>query len=353
MAGFAALPPEINSALIETGPGPAPLIAAGVAWRSLAAEHHAAAAQWSSIIASIPWQGSAAQAMRANAAAQAAWMQQAAMHAELSATQAQLGVSAFEAARAAMVPLAAVTANRAQLAMLIATNLLGQNTAAIAATEAQYGEMWAQDVTTMAGYQVASAAVTAALPAPPAPPPSPLPGGIIGFLNGQGVGGIQGLGLLIEEYGTSIVSSSPVSTLLALLAIAQDQQQTQQQSSGSPSDERRAEPFAGRGMPIISPAGFAASAGMGDAPQLGRRVSVPASWTQAAGKPPAAVPVELAASVSPLAGEGVGLPVLPFMPVAGTSSRAPDTRKEKPKPAGCEAPLVALRPPVGGYNSSL
>jgi PPE-repeat protein len=41
-------------------------------------------------------------------------------------------------------------ANRAQLASLIATNLLGQNAPAIVATEAQYAEMWAQDVTALA-----------------------------------------------------------------------------------------------------------------------------------------------------------------------------------------------------------
>ena len=35
---------------------------------------------------------------------------------------------------------------------LIATNLLGMNTPAIMATEAQYEEMWAQDVAAMLGY---------------------------------------------------------------------------------------------------------------------------------------------------------------------------------------------------------
>jgi PPE-repeat protein len=41
---------------------------------------------------------------------------------------------------------------------LLATNFLGQNTAAIAATEAQYAEMWAQDAGAMYGYAGASAA---------------------------------------------------------------------------------------------------------------------------------------------------------------------------------------------------
>jgi len=42
-----------------------------------------------------------------------------------------------------------VAANRASLAALVATNVLGQNAPAIASTEAHYAEMWAQDVVAM------------------------------------------------------------------------------------------------------------------------------------------------------------------------------------------------------------
>ncbi len=51
-----------------------------------------------------------------------------------------------------------IAANRALLMMLIATNILGQNTPAIAATEAHYMEMWAQDATAMYAYAGSSAA---------------------------------------------------------------------------------------------------------------------------------------------------------------------------------------------------
>jgi PPE-repeat protein len=51
-----------------------------------------------------------------------------------------------------------VTANRTQLAQLVATNILGQNIPAIMATEAQYAEMWAQDAAAMYGYAADSAA---------------------------------------------------------------------------------------------------------------------------------------------------------------------------------------------------
>jgi PPE-repeat protein len=47
---------------------------------------------------------------------------------------------------------------------LIATNFLGQNTAAIMATEALYGEMWAQDAAAMYGYAANSAAASTLAP---------------------------------------------------------------------------------------------------------------------------------------------------------------------------------------------
>ena len=50
-----------------------------------------------------------------------------------------------------------IEANRSLLAALVATNVLGQNTPAIAATEALYTEMWAQDAAAMYGYAGASA----------------------------------------------------------------------------------------------------------------------------------------------------------------------------------------------------
>jgi PPE-repeat protein len=77
--------------------------------------------------------------------------------AEQAAGQATAAASAYETAFALTVPPAEVTANRTQLAFLIATNFLGLNTAAIAATEADYGEMWAQDAAAMYGYAAGSA----------------------------------------------------------------------------------------------------------------------------------------------------------------------------------------------------
>ena len=96
--------------------------------------------------------------MAAAAAPYVTWMSTTAAQAEQTANQAKAAAAAYEAAFAMTVPPAVVAANRAQLAALVATNVLGQNTAAIAATEAQYGEMWAQDAAAMYGYAGSSAA---------------------------------------------------------------------------------------------------------------------------------------------------------------------------------------------------
>jgi PPE-repeat protein len=78
--------------------------------------------------------------------------------------QAKLAAGAYEAAFAATVPPPVIEANRNLLMVLIATNLLGQNTAAIAATEALYAEMWAQDAAAMYGYAASSAGATELTP---------------------------------------------------------------------------------------------------------------------------------------------------------------------------------------------
>ena len=62
------------------------------------------------------------------------------------------GSGAYETAFSATVPPPVIAANRAQLASLVATNVVGQNTPAIMANEATYAEMWAQDAGAMYGY---------------------------------------------------------------------------------------------------------------------------------------------------------------------------------------------------------
>jgi PPE-repeat protein len=179
---FGALPPEINSARMYAGPGSASMLTAANTWNGLAAELRSQAANYSSVIANLTgdsWRGPASTAMAAAAAPYAAWMNTTAAQAEQTANQASAAASAYEAAFAMTVPPQVIAANRTQLASLVATNLLGQNTPAIAATEAHYGEMWAQDAAAMYGYAGQSAAA-AKMPSFTAAPQTTGPGALAG-----------------------------------------------------------------------------------------------------------------------------------------------------------------------------
>lgn len=163
MLDFGALPPEINSARMYAGPGSGPMMAAASAWNGLAAELNSAAAGYEAVItrlASEEWMGPASASMAEAATPYVAWMSTTATQAEQAATQASAAAGAYETAFAATVPPPLIAANRAELAQLVATNVLGQNIPAIAQVEAQYSEMWAQDAAAM--YSYAGQAATAA-----------------------------------------------------------------------------------------------------------------------------------------------------------------------------------------------
>jgi len=164
---FGALPPEVNSGRMYVGAGPGPLLAAAAAWDALGAELHSYAAAYSSTISGMTvgsWLGPAAISMSAAVAPYVAWANASAAQAEQTAMQARLAAAAYETAFAATVPPPVIAANRSLLMTLIATNFLGQNTAAIAAAEAEYAEMWAQDAAAMYAYAAASAAATQLAP---------------------------------------------------------------------------------------------------------------------------------------------------------------------------------------------
>jgi hypothetical protein len=145
---FGALPPEVNSGRMYLGPGPGTLLAASAGWESLAAELNATASGYQSVISSLTdeaWLGPTSMSMAASVTPYMSWMTATAEQCEQAATQATAAAAAYETAYAMTVPPPLIVANRAQLMTLIATNIFGQNTPAIMATEAEYSEMWAQD----------------------------------------------------------------------------------------------------------------------------------------------------------------------------------------------------------------
>jgi PPE-repeat protein len=208
---YGILPPEINSGRIYAGPGSGPMLGAASAWDGLAAELGSAASTHTAVISELtegPWQGPAAASMAAAAGQYASWMSSAAAQAEETAGQARAAAAAFDAAFAMTVPPAMVTANRTQLAALVATNVLGQNTPAIAVTDAHYGEMWAQDAAAMYGYAGASAAAATVTPfsSPPqttSPSAAASQGGAVAQATASSAGGGA------QSTLTQVVSSLP------------------------------------------------------------------------------------------------------------------------------------------------
>ena len=176
---FAALPPEINSGLMYTGPGSGPMLAAAAAWDVLATELYSTASSYGSVIADLAsgWLGPSSVAMAAAATPYVSWITTTAGQVEATGMQAKAAAAAFEAAFAMTVPPPVIAANRALLMLLIATNFFGQNTPAIMATEAQYLEMWAQDAAAMYGYQAAAQVASTFTPFTP-PQQNTNPGGV-------------------------------------------------------------------------------------------------------------------------------------------------------------------------------
>ncbi|BBY55204.1 PPE domain-containing protein [Mycobacterium koreense] len=167
----AGLPPEVVSGLMYAGPGSGPMLAAAAAWDGLAAELHTTAMGYQSVVSALSgsWMGPSSMLMASAAAPYVSWLHTTAVQAEKVALQAKAAAAAFDTAFAATVPPPAIAANRAELMTLVATNLLGQNTAAIAANQAEYAAMWAQDVAMFATYTLSS--ITALQMEPFQPPP--------------------------------------------------------------------------------------------------------------------------------------------------------------------------------------
>lgn len=163
---FSVSPPEINSARIFSGAGSGPLLSAAAAWDGLAGELGSAAAAFSSVTSALTgssWQGPASAAMANVASGYLGWLASTGVQAGQAASQARIAAAAFEATVAATVHPVAVLANRTQLVSLVTSNLLGFNAPAIATVEAEYEQMWAQDVAAMFGYHTGASAAVAAL----------------------------------------------------------------------------------------------------------------------------------------------------------------------------------------------
>ncbi len=344
---FAALPPEVNSAFLYTGAGSGPLLAASTAWSNLAAELSTTATSWDSIIGTLTgeqWTGAGSAAAAAAAQPYVSWLTQTSAAAEQAAAQAQASAAAYEAAFAGVVPPAVIAANRSLLATLVATNFLGINMPAIAATEAQYAEMWVQDAVTLTTYEAASTAAAVLQPLTPAAPTTspaaaatqslavtqaatatPAASGLQGILSGLLAGDPSSIGTNIFNalpvgvqnflnaadgfFGTPLIfdgvqevgvtaawfvgNTIPTAVSLGHTLAAAAPAAVSGVSSVTPLAGAAA---IGEGTLVNSVMGSGASAALGGSTAVGG-LSVPAAWSSAA-------PATLASSTAPLEGSG-------------------------------------------------
>ncbi|WP_108920970.1 PPE family protein [Mycobacterium montefiorense] len=382
MLDFALLPPEVNSARLYAGPGSRPLLAAAVAWRSIAAEMRSAAIDYDSVIReliTVGWHGPSSASMLAAAVPFMTWLNATAAQAEQAGAQADAAAMAFEAAYAMTVPPPVVVANRTLLANLVAGNVVGQNSPAIAATDAEYADMWARDAEAMGDYATASnsaaqmtpftsprtnttpdavagqnqtvnQAANSAADADAAPTSGSSIGYLTGWLDGSNntaLGSFLGSNFFSNDILNGIIAGGPFNPQ-SIIGTAVGSMATRATTLSGLEDFAFGAEGGGNAALASSTAGSAgltsASAGVGNAHLVGS-MSVPQSWDSAANITPgqAAAPVSGLGDIGSAGAPAAGGPGGVAGPLGGNGRRL---RRAIPRYG--VRPVVMPRPPAAG-----
>jgi PPE-repeat protein len=352
---FITLPPEITSALIHSGPGTGSLIEASDAWQRLGTELDDSVRGYAPALSTLTeaWRGPSAAAMTQAVGPYVTWLRTTAQQCQQLSSSAQVAAAAFGSTLVSVVHPSVVTANRAQLVHLLATNAFGINLPAIAATEAQYQAMWANNSSAIFRYQAASAqalpvsqftspptittATGAATQASAAATTAtnstaaPTVASIISQL--ESFNPLDGWFGLANQYANQFISSGFPINLLSYAAQNSSAQALESVAPEIGQGLSEGESALGTASASLSSAvqvlggAQAPTAAMGVGVKIGNLVAPPA----VVGLLPAAqTPVQLASQVTPLAAADSGFPLPPLM-LPPISSAGSGWRKRKPQ----------------------
>jgi PPE-repeat protein len=354
---FLALPPEVTSALVHSGPGAGSLLEASAAWQRVGNELDNSVSTYTSVLSSLmeSWNGPSSAAMVQAVQPYITWLRDTAQQSQQMAASTQAAATAFNSAVSAVVPSAAVTANRTRLAQLLATNRFGSNLPAIAATEDQYQAMWATNSAALSRYQaataqaldlqqfssppavadpVAAAAQTTAATAAAATPAQSQIGQFLTSILSTPLGFDPNAGWfgLANTYTNQFISSGFPINLLSYVAQSTSAQALQ--SVGGEVGQGLSEGESALGGAEANLAG--AIRGIGSAPTAAVGVGVSMGKLTA---PPAVVgllpasqsPVQLASAASPLDGADAGFPMLPPIMPPPISAGSGWRKRKQPK----------------------
>ncbi|OBK13732.1 PPE family protein [Mycobacterium asiaticum] len=151
-----AMPPELNTARLMAGAGPAPMLAAAAGWEALAAALDAQAVELTARLNSLgeAWTGGSSDKAINAALPMVTWLQTASTQAKTRAMQATAQAAAYTQAMATTPSLPEIAMNHVTEAVLTATNFFGINTIPIALTEIDYFvRMWTQAAVAMDVYE--------------------------------------------------------------------------------------------------------------------------------------------------------------------------------------------------------